>query len=50
MVHLQKRFEYKYTNDKNYCEVKDHCHFQTNTEVPHVAYFIQNIVYLKKSL
>ena len=22
-----KNFKHKYTNDKNYCKVKDHCHY-----------------------
>ena len=27
LLHLQNKFEHKYTNDKNYCKVKDHCHY-----------------------
>ena len=24
---VQKTFEYKDTYDKNYCKIKDHCHY-----------------------
>ena len=23
----KKKFEHKYTNDKNFCKIKDHCHY-----------------------
>ena len=25
--HIYKKFEHKYTSDKNYCKVKDHCYY-----------------------
>ena len=27
LPHQQKKFEHKYTNDKNYCKFKDHCDY-----------------------
>ena len=23
----KKKFEHKYTNDNNFCKIKDHCHY-----------------------
>ena len=47
-VKLKKKNEEKYTTDKNYCNVKEHCHLTCNYRG--AAHSIWNIVYLKKFL
>ena len=39
----KKLFEHKYTNDKNYCKVKDHCHYHGKYRV--AARSIYNLKY-----
>ena len=40
----KKKFEHKYTNDKNYCKVKDHCHYTRKFRGAAHSICTQNIV------
>ena len=40
---FKKRFEHKYTNDKNYCKVRNHCHYTGKHKG--AAHSICNLIY-----
>ena len=41
-------FEQKYTNDKNYCKVKDHCHY--TGKYRGATHSIFNLKYSKRNI
>ena len=48
MLHLQKKLEHKYNNDKNMVELDTIVIILINAEVLYVLYVIWNIIHLKK--
>ena len=38
----------KYLKDKKYCKFRDHCHYNSNIEVMHIAYVTLKVVLPKK--
>ena len=46
----KKKFKHKYTNDRNYQKVKDHCHYTGKYRDPAYSMCDLKDVYLKKFL
>ena len=44
----KKKNAHKSTNDKNYCQVGNHCYYTGKYGVVHIAFVIYNVLYLKE--